>query len=145
MSATATRTENYRSISTTEAAKLIRARLKTVFPEYKFKVRSSKYSGGSSIDVQTTIKREDNRELWEKIQAELEGFQGKDFDGMIDMSFYRRSWLNPDGSAVLADHSGTTGSAGVISPYSAPAPDENSELVWFHSDHVHLSYDWSAK
>lgn len=136
---------NYRSIPTTEAAKLIRARLKKAYPDHKFSVRSNKYAGGSSIEVFVNVKREDNPELWTKVDAELDGFSGKSFDGMIDMSFYRHSWLNPDGSASLADHPGTTGSGGVYEPVDNPPPFPDSERVYFHSDYVRLSYDWTAK
>lgn len=127
-----------RYISTTETAKLIRARLKVAFTDHKFSVRKTHHS---SIDVTTTVNRDD-REFYDKVNAELHGFQGQGFDGMIDMSFYKDSWLNPDGSAIIARHPGTVGSMGVYEPEDVPAPDERSELVHFGAHHVSLSHDW---
>ena len=41
----------FADVSLTDTAKLIRATLKAKFPGIKFSVRSSRYAGGSSIDV----------------------------------------------------------------------------------------------
>lgn len=41
-------------ISVTDTAKLVRAALKENFPGAKFSVRTSKYAGGASLDVQWT-------------------------------------------------------------------------------------------
>jgi hypothetical protein len=68
-----------RYMGVTETAKLIRQALKEAFPEIKFCVRSSKYAGGSSIDVS-----------WEdgptehQVEAIAKAFQGGYFDGMTD-------------------------------------------------------------
>lgn len=137
-------TDNYRSITTTETAKLIRTLMKNRFPEVKVKVHSHRYAGGSSIDVKVDFQREDNPERWDEIISLLDGFTGQGFDGMIDMTFYKHSWLNPDGTATLAKHTGTQGSGGSYEAVDNPAPDEKSEFVHFHANHVFLSYDWSS-
>lgn len=128
-----------RSIPTVEAAKLIRKRLKAVFPDVKFSVRKDGYS---SVVVRTSVKAGEQPDVWAKIEDELRGFQGQGFDGMIDMSFYKDSWLNPDGSAVIARHPGTVGSRGIYEPVDNPAPDEKSELVHFSCGYVSLSHGW---
>ena len=73
-----------------ETAKLIRKQLKAKFPAVKFSVKSSRYSGGSSIDI-----------CWEDgptskaVDVVVQPFCGGRFDGMIDMQSHRRHWLTP--------------------------------------------------
>jgi len=135
---------NYRHVDVAETAKIIRRVLKERYPKFKFKVRSSRYSGGASIDVLAPFKREDETETWDAINALLSGYQSRGFDGMIDMSFYKMSWLNPDGTAIIASHPGTVGSGGVYEAVDNPPPHTDSELVSFGSGYVSLSYDWRA-
>lgn len=72
-----------KTIDITEVAKLVREVLKLEFPAAKFTVKSSRYSGGSSIRVNwqdgpTTKQVED-----------VAGFyKGASFDGMTDMKSY---------------------------------------------------------
>lgn len=68
-----------RYIPVTETAKIIRASLKEAFPEVKFSVRTSKYSGGSSIDVEWT-----NGPHPSLVEPIAKAFQGGYFDGMTD-------------------------------------------------------------
>ena len=86
-----------RSISRTETAKLIRKSLKKAFPGVKFSVRSTSYSGGGSIDT-TWVDGPTETQVKEIIFA----YDGKGFDGMIDLSYYYDSWLMPDGSVSIA-------------------------------------------
>jgi len=66
-------------ISVTDTAKLIRLVLKESFPGVKFSVKSSKYSGGASVDIHYTDGPQ------EKIIMEaVDCFSGAYFDGMID-------------------------------------------------------------
>jgi len=120
---------NYYSV--TETAKLIRKALKLAWPHTKFSVRSSKYAGGASINVSWTDgpKQSD-------VDAYLKGYDGKGFDGMIDMSYYKESWLLPDGRAVIWKSEGTTDSAGTRSPYQTIKPHPEAIKASFGSNYV---------
>lgn len=69
--------------STTDTAKLIRAELKAKFPGVKFSVKSSKYSGGSSIRVSWT-----DGPTTKLVDAVVQPFAGATFDGMTDSKDY---------------------------------------------------------
>lgn len=73
-----------RSIDVTEAARHLRAALKSAFPGVKFSVRSSRYSMGCSIDVAWT-----DGPSRAAVAPVADRFQGKDFDGMTDSTSYR--------------------------------------------------------
>jgi hypothetical protein len=81
--------------STTDTAKLIRKALKDAFPGQKFSVRSNSYAGGSSIDVRWT-----DGPTAARVDEVVGGYQGADFNGMIDLKEYRDSTL-------LVDEDGT--------------------------------------
>lgn len=120
-----------RSIGTVETAKLIRKALRVAFPATKFSVRSSMYSGGSSIDI---------RWMDGPTSAEVDevsgGFAGGGFDGMIDLHYYVTSWLSPDGSASPARSTGTEGSCGSVPGFDYPRPHPDAELVAFGAHYV---------
>lgn len=78
-----------RYISVVETAKLIRQALKEAYPEIKFSVVSSKYSGGASIDV-----RYQGDALQKDVEAIAKAFQGGSFDGMTDCKGYLRKTMN---------------------------------------------------
>ncbi|HEY5865105.1 MAG TPA: LPD29 domain-containing protein [Candidatus Tectomicrobia bacterium] len=78
-----------RHISTTETAKLIRAALKHAFPGITFSVRSKKYSGGSSIDVDWI-----DGPTKQEAEKVYQRFEGASFDGMIDLKSYHDTELN---------------------------------------------------
>ena len=66
-------------------AKRIRKILKEKFKGTKFSVRSSVYSGGSSVRVSWTDgPRED------KVKSEISWLRGANFDGMTDLKEYRK-------------------------------------------------------
>lgn len=71
------------SYSTTETAKLVRKALKIKFPEVKFSVRSSIYSGGSSISVTWS-----DGPTQKEVNSVVKFYEGATFDGMIDMKSY---------------------------------------------------------
>jgi len=75
-----------RYFSTKEVAKLIREALGREFPNTKFSVRSSVYSGGSSIRVSYVDGEQQNR-----VKKVAHYFEGSDFDGMQDMKISRDS------------------------------------------------------
>ena len=78
-----------RHISTTETAKLIRAALKHAFPGVKFSVRSKKYSGGSSINVDWI-----DGPTAQEAEKVYKRFEGASFDGINDLKSYHDTELN---------------------------------------------------
>lgn len=118
-------------ISTNDTAKLIRAVLKAKFPGTKFSVRSSKYSGGSSIRIGWT-----DGPTAKLVDAYTQSFAGSKFDGMIDMKFSVNAWLLPNGTSTAKSSSGTVGSAGVYEGYDIEASDDGAIPVSFSVDFV---------
>lgn len=83
-----------RRIDVTDCAKLIRKALKRHFPGVKFSVRSDRYSGGSSVDVNWT-----DGPMERDVDAVVKVYQGASFDGMTDSMEYHRDLVsNEDGS-----------------------------------------------
>ena len=80
-------TEMTKRIGTVEVAKILRKVLKRSFPETKFSVRSSRYTGGSSIDIKWM-----DGPTGSEVKAVTGYFQGADFDGMTDSMSYRGEW-----------------------------------------------------
>lgn len=76
-------------IDAAEVAKIVRKQLKHYFPGIKFGVRTSRYSGGSSIHVDWIDGPTDKA-----VQAIIDRFEGADFDGMTDCKSYHDSKLN---------------------------------------------------
>lgn len=72
-----------RHIDAAESAKIIRKVLKKEYPNTKFSVRISRYSGGSSIYVRWT-----DGAAYKDVKNTLNPFFGKRFDGMTDMEEY---------------------------------------------------------
>jgi hypothetical protein len=73
-------------IDPAEVAKLVRKELHTAFPATKFSVKTSRYSGGSSIDVRWTDGP--TKAEAEKVAGH---FHGATFDGMQDLKEYNGS------------------------------------------------------
>jgi hypothetical protein len=124
-----------------ETAKIIRKHLKARFPSVKASVRSDKYAGGASIRINVPASTSD-ADL-EAMQKAVEAFNSRGFDGMIDLSFYKHSWLLSDGSAVPARSQGTTDCGGYAPSYDYPAPEKDARLVSFGSNYVFVNRDWS--
>lgn len=121
-------------LSVADTAKLVRTALKRAFPEQAFGVRSSSYAGGASIDVS----------WWDgptasEVDAVVDGFAGKGFDGSIDLAYYTTAWLEPDGTAHLAGSPGTQGSRGYVPDAVADAHSPSARLVHMGADYVHTS------
>lgn len=126
-------------ISTTDTAKLIRATLKAKFPKTKFSVRSSKYSGGSSIRISWM-----DGPTTKMVDAYVQAFSGGGFDGMIDMKYHSDSWLYPNGMASFMSTSGTEGSRGTV-PSSDMTPVADGAIpVSFSADFVFTARGASA-
>lgn len=119
-----------RHLSCAETAKLVRAELTRSFPGTVFSVRSKSYSGGASITVGWT-----DGPLSRRVDAVLSCFEGKRFDGSIDLACYNDAYLLPDGSVEFAHTEGTEGSMGSIPRADAPRPIRG-ELVHFGADYV---------
>ena len=65
-------TRDYRWIEAKEVAALVRKRLKARWPGQKFSVRSSKFAGGSSVDVSYTA----GRSAWSMRRSETTSSHG---------------------------------------------------------------------
>lgn len=127
-------------LSVTETAKLIRAALKKDFPKVKFSVRSSSYSGGSSITVRWV-----DGPTTKMVERITNQFRGANFDGMIDLKVHQSHWLLPDGTTVVANNPGTVGSLGTIQAQENPKPHPNARLVSFGADYVFCNRDRSPE
>jgi len=106
-----------------EAAQLIRKQLKAKFPGVKFSVKTDTTR---SINI-----RYENGPTKSDVESVVDGFEGEGFDGMIDMGYYKDSWLMPDGSAEFAASSGTEGSMGSVPARKCEAPTPDATLVHF--------------
>lgn len=120
-----------RYLSCAETAKLIRAQLKAKFPGVKFSVKSSVYAGGASIDVAWV-----DGPTGKMVDAIVKPFEGRGFDGMIDLAYSKTAFLMPDGSAVFAQTEGTADSGGVYPAGKAFKPVPEAERVHFGSNYV---------
>lgn len=87
-----------RRIDTADVAKLARKALAQTFPATVFRVRISRYSMGSSIDVSWT-----DGPSRKRVEEEVGWYRGSTFDGRDDSTHYHDSTLN--GEAV---HFGNT-------------------------------------
>ena len=75
-------------IDAADAAKIIRKTLKAAFPGVTFAVRTSKYAGGSSVDVDW-----ENGPTVAQVDTLVQRFAGATFNGMIDLKEYVRDSL----------------------------------------------------
>lgn len=81
-------------MDTADVAKRIRRELKASFPDTRFRVRTRRYAGGSSVDVSWTDGPTDR-----EVNRLIGRYQGKGFDGMTDSSYYREP-IRVDGELV---------------------------------------------
>lgn len=123
-----------RYIDAADTAKLIRKHLRRTFPGIKFSVRTDRYAGGAAVRIS-----------WEdgptdaQVRVATRAYAGKGFDGSIDMEYHYSAWLEPNGTAVLAETSGTEGSRGSTPSYLGAPPSEAAELVYFGAGYVTTS------
>lgn len=123
-----------RYVSAKDTAKLVRALLKRTYPGIKFSVRTDTYAGGATVRVAWTDGPSEP-----EVREFTRPYAGRGFDGMIDMSYGYSAWLEPDGTAVLAETSGTEGSRGSVPSYLGAPPSEAAELVHFGASSVSTS------
>lgn len=125
-----------RYLRTAETAKLVRAALKPAFPDTRFSVRSSTYSGGSSIRVEWT-----DGPTTRQVDAVVGVYAGAAFDGMIDLKTHKTTWLCPVHGARIAErygHSYASENGPVDSRCCA-----RSEIVHMGADYVMTHRDLS--
>ena len=127
-------------LTVVETAKLIRKQLKKRFPGQKFSVRSKSYSGGASITIYWT-----DGPTGSEVDAVVKAFEGRGFDGMIDLAYSKSSWLLPDGSVQFANSGGTEGSRGTVPSYDNPEPVSGAQLVNFGANYVFTTRSFSKK
>lgn len=130
-------------IDTKDVAKMLRARLKAEFPGYKFKVRTERYSGGSSIYVSFGSDFEDaeddNRR---RLNAIVRDYGSKEFDGMIDYAYSITHWLHADGYTVSRAYSpGTLHTAGCDPEEDHPNPG-GAKLVKLGAGYAFAQRGW---
>jgi hypothetical protein len=118
-------------VDPTESARLIRPRLKAAFPGVTFRVRTSKYAGGSSIRVDWT-----DGPTTKQVDAIVSAYKGGGFDGSIDLAYSSYSWLAPDGSASFAHTQGTEGSRGSVPGVEGSRHHPEARLVRFMADYI---------
>lgn len=94
-------TNNVKYLDATEVAKLVRKRLKAHFPNQKFSIRTSKYSGGASIRVKWT-----NGVAKTKVEKVVGYLHGATFDGMQDLKEYHDSLLMDEEGNIQEVHFG---------------------------------------
>ncbi len=119
-------------LDTADVSKILKMRLKLLYPCIKFSVTSDKYSMGSSISVRWT-----DGPCEADVNDMLSGYRMERFDGMIDMATSCKAWLCPDGSITTAYVQGTTDSNGYISEFIADPPEPGAVLCYGGPDGVH--------
>lgn len=72
------------SLDTASAAKLIRHLLRAAFPAVRFTVRTSRYAGGSSIDIRWT-----DGPSYARVDDLVSALEGRGFDGMQDLAYQK--------------------------------------------------------
>jgi hypothetical protein len=125
-------------LSVAESAKLIRAALKKAFGKQKFSVRSSSYAGGASVSIAWT-----DGPTTKAVDAVVQPFSSRGFDGSIDMAYSKTSYMLPDGTVTYGETEGTSGSMGYVTPVKNPLP-EGARKVHFGSNYVSTSRANSA-
>lgn len=133
-------------VDTVEVAKLIRKALKHDFPGVKFSVRSSRYAGGSSVDISYT-----DGPSPKGVRKVAESYDGKRFDGMIDLAYTVRHVLYPDADgilrAMLVANPGTESSKGsdpakYVHPEDVP---EGARPVRFSAGYISVRRDFTPE
>jgi hypothetical protein len=121
-------------LETKDVAALLRTALASKFPGVKFSIRSSLYSGGSSVSIRWT---DGPRER--DVEAIADGYQFRGFDGSIDLAYSVDHWLAPDGSITLAHSKGTTGARGSDPEEIGDPTDPRALLVYGGAGYVNCS------
>ena len=121
-----------------DVSKILKMRLRYLYPDTKFSVTSDKYSTGSSINVDWQ-----DGPVTGEINDLVRGYQLERFDGMIDMATLCKGWLCADGSMQIAQINGTTDSKGYIEDYIADPPSPGAVLCYGGADYINTSRNLS--
>lgn len=124
-----------RYLTAAESAKAIRIELKETFPATKFSVRTSR---GGSIHIEWT-----DGPSSAAVEAITTKFDGKGFDGMIDLQYYINGWML-DGKIIGTRCEGTLGSLGVVAPWGQIPPHDDAELVHLGAGYINHRRNVSA-
>jgi hypothetical protein len=141
---------DYNSLDVTEVAKLIRKALKEASPGVKFSVLSSRYAGGSSIDVLWTDGPTETQ-----VRGLVSKFEGSYFDGMIDYKGSKYHTLDGQPVTIYCDYifyrhesSEAALTSAIIAavmhygPYSVPTVEDFTEGRCFNTSPIG-NYDGS--
>lgn len=152
-------------VTVAQTAVLVRKALDKAFPGVKFYVRSKSYAGGASITVWYDGIQEVRRDadgwalnggvVWKpgmptsrEVEDVVHGFEGRGFDGMIDLAYTKTAYMTPDGEVVGGQSGGTVGSRGSMPAYDTGLP-EGAVPVHFGASYVfvtaELPYDVRVK
>lgn len=154
-------------LSAAETARLVRKALGKTFPETKFYVRSRTFAGGAAIDVYYDGAEIDPATGWSKreadetgrirnvpkpgapekkaVEAIVDGFSGKGFDGMIDLGYSTDVYLDADGMPVGGRSIGTQGSLGTHAAYDFGAEKAARRVSTGCWTHVSDELPWDVK
>jgi len=69
------------------------------------------------------------------VEAVVKPYAGAGFDGMIDLKYYKTSYMLKDGTVTFGQSEGTVGSRGVHDAYEEALP-EGAKKVHFGADYV---------
>lgn len=115
------------TISAKDVAVIIRLKLKVAFPAVKFSVRSDH----NSVNIHWT-----DGPLDRDVEAITSAYKFGGFDGMIDLAYYSKNWLLPDGSMILASCEGTEGSRGSVPSDATDCPMPGAIIVKYGPRYV---------
>jgi hypothetical protein len=117
----------------TQTAGMIRKALKAAFPKVKFEVVTSKYAGGSSISI-----RYAEGPTVQEVADVADAFEGRGFDGMIDMAYSIQAWML-NGQVIGTASKGTVNSRGSVPAWGQIPPHDDAELVSFGGSYIRIS------
>jgi len=124
-----------RHLSAVETSKLIRGQLKAAFPRVKFSVRTT--------DRGTIYVKWTDGPTSKRVEEIAGQFEGKGFDGMIDLEYHIDGWLL-NGAIVGTRSRGTADSRGCVTAWGMIAPHDDCELVSFGAGYIFTTRDHSA-
>lgn len=116
-----------RYLNGADTAKLIRVELKKNFPATKFSVRTER---SGTIRINWT-----DGPTQKRVDEVVGGFEGKGFDGMIDMGYTIYAWVL-NGEVIGTRSTGTAGSMGSVPAWGIIPPHDDAELVHFGSGFI---------
>lgn len=120
-------------------AKILRKELKNKFPKTKFSVTTENYTGGCSINVDYT-----NGPALKEVDDIANKYQGKSFDGMIDMAYYIDLYIDKDGYLNTYKSLGTEDSKGYCPSFENNLP-KGAEFVETSHPYVFVNREYTKE